>query len=181
MQRLALKSPHIWTNLAIVALKAELKRKEKIIKLFKLSTPYSSLKQPYHPTICHTNKESKYNSKENPDYYLKSQVGKGKDFATRADIFAWKHIPLKNDSTYCIHNVLRWCWCTKCESLGSHEAEVCRHNFGPRKQPTKHAYIATKCIPIDVDADEMSDSESESDNTSIPSNSAFLNNKELNG
>eukprot|EP00957_Ditylum_brightwellii_P009075 685976-Ditylum_brightwellii.AAC.1 len=72
----------------IVALKAELKSKEKIIKLFKSSTPSSSLKQPYHSTSCHTNKESKYNSKGNPDYCLKAQIGKGKDFVTRAEVFA---------------------------------------------------------------------------------------------
>eukprot|EP00957_Ditylum_brightwellii_P144450 11003394-Ditylum_brightwellii.AAC.1 len=47
----------------IVALKAKLKRKEKIIKPFKSLTLLSSLKQPYHSTSCHTNKESKYNSK----------------------------------------------------------------------------------------------------------------------
>eukprot|EP00957_Ditylum_brightwellii_P170575 12984197-Ditylum_brightwellii.AAC.1 len=43
----------------IVALKAEFKRKEKIIKSFKSLTPSASLKQPYHPTIHHTSKESK--------------------------------------------------------------------------------------------------------------------------
>eukprot|EP00957_Ditylum_brightwellii_P086779 6603912-Ditylum_brightwellii.AAC.1 len=58
----------------IVPLKAELKRKEKIIKLFKSLTPSSSLKQLYHSTGCYTNKESKYNSKGNPDYCLKAQI-----------------------------------------------------------------------------------------------------------
>eukprot|EP00957_Ditylum_brightwellii_P000360 27780-Ditylum_brightwellii.AAC.1 len=42
----------------MVAFKAELKRKEKIIKSFKSLTMLSFLKKPYHPTICHTNKES---------------------------------------------------------------------------------------------------------------------------
>eukprot|EP00957_Ditylum_brightwellii_P191839 14604280-Ditylum_brightwellii.AAC.1 len=90
----------------IVALKSELKRKEKIIKLFKSLTPSSFLKQPYHSTSCHTNKDSKYNSKGNLDHRLKAQVGKGKDFATRAEFFAWKHTPPKNNSTYCICNGL---------------------------------------------------------------------------
>eukprot|EP00957_Ditylum_brightwellii_P108651 8287205-Ditylum_brightwellii.AAC.1 len=147
----------------IVALKAELKRKEKIIKLFKSSTPSSPPKQPYYSTSHHTNKESNYNSKGNPDYHLKAQ----------------KHTPPKNNSTCCIHNGIRWCWCTKCESWGSHEAEVYSRNFGPRKQSTKHTYIATKNNPISVDADELLDSGSESDNTSIPSNSAFLSSKKL--
>eukprot|EP00957_Ditylum_brightwellii_P010102 763380-Ditylum_brightwellii.AAC.1 len=57
----------------IIALRAELKRKEKITKLFKLSTLSSSLKQPYHPTSHHTKKEFKNNSKGNPDYCLKAQ------------------------------------------------------------------------------------------------------------
>eukprot|EP00957_Ditylum_brightwellii_P127778 9744824-Ditylum_brightwellii.AAC.1 len=60
-----------------------------------------------------------------------------------------------------------------------HKAEVCRCNFGPRKQSTKHIYITTKSNPINVYADELSDSGSESDNTSVPSNSAFLSSKEL--
>eukprot|EP00957_Ditylum_brightwellii_P151742 11555167-Ditylum_brightwellii.AAC.1 len=142
----------------IVALKAELKRKEKIIKSFKSLTLLSSLKQPYHSIGRHTNKKSKYNSKGNPDYCLEAQVGKGKDFATRAEFFAWKHTQHKNNSTYCICNGIRWYWCTKCESWGSHKAEACRYNFGPRKQSTKHAYIATKSDPINVDADKLSDS-----------------------
>eukprot|EP00957_Ditylum_brightwellii_P186031 14163805-Ditylum_brightwellii.AAC.1 len=64
----------------IVALKVELKRKEKIIRSFKSLTPLSSLKQPQHSTSHHTNKDSKYNSKGNLDYCLKAQIGKGKDF-----------------------------------------------------------------------------------------------------
>eukprot|EP00957_Ditylum_brightwellii_P099154 7552073-Ditylum_brightwellii.AAC.2 len=65
--------------------------KEKIIKSFKLSPPSASLKQTYHPIIHHTNKDSKYNSKGNPNCHLEAQVGKGKDFATRADFYLEAH------------------------------------------------------------------------------------------
>eukprot|EP00957_Ditylum_brightwellii_P160655 12230538-Ditylum_brightwellii.AAC.2 len=50
---------------------------------------------------------------------------------------------------------------------------------GAPRQPTKHAYIATKGNPINVDADKLSDSGSGSDITSIPSDSVFLSSKEL--
>eukprot|EP00957_Ditylum_brightwellii_P050552 3833839-Ditylum_brightwellii.AAC.1 len=48
-----------------------------------------------------------------------------------------------------------------------------------RKQPTNHAYTTIKGNSINVDADEMSDSGSESNNTSVPSNYAFVSSKEL--
>eukprot|EP00957_Ditylum_brightwellii_P190015 14465998-Ditylum_brightwellii.AAC.2 len=56
-----------------------------MIKSFKLLNPTTSLKQAYHPTKYHSNKKTKYNSKENPDYCVEAQVYKGKDFATMAD------------------------------------------------------------------------------------------------
>eukprot|EP00957_Ditylum_brightwellii_P014114 1063992-Ditylum_brightwellii.AAC.3 len=85
----------------IVALKAELKQKDKIIKSYKSATP-STTKQSHH--LIH--KEPKPVPKSNPDYNITAQVGKGKDFATRADFFPWKHTPPKDENVYCIKNGL---------------------------------------------------------------------------
>jgi hypothetical protein len=68
----------------IVALKAELKKKDKIIKSYKSATPSSTNKH----TICHTIKDTKRISKSVSDYCPETQVGKGKDFATKAEFFA---------------------------------------------------------------------------------------------
>eukprot|EP00957_Ditylum_brightwellii_P000465 35947-Ditylum_brightwellii.AAC.1 len=65
----------------IVVLEAELKRKDKIIKSYKLANPSSSNKIASHNTI----KDTKYVPKSIPNYRPKAQVGKGKDSATKAD------------------------------------------------------------------------------------------------
>eukprot|EP00957_Ditylum_brightwellii_P019276 1453935-Ditylum_brightwellii.AAC.1 len=62
----------------MIALKAKLKQKEKIIKSFKLATP-SSFKQLHYLIY----KEPKPVRKSNSDYNIAAQKGKGKDFTTR--------------------------------------------------------------------------------------------------
>ena len=164
----------------IVALKAELKKKDKIIKSYKLATPSSTNKH----TIRHTNKETKHVSKSVSDYRPEAQVGKGKDFTTKADFFAWKHTPPKDGNIYCLSNGLRWTWCTKCESWGSHEVTSCRRSHPhSNRLPSKQAYMANKSNkgdPIEIDSVALSNSGDESDNTSVASNSAFLSSKDIN-
>eukprot|EP00957_Ditylum_brightwellii_P143094 10903159-Ditylum_brightwellii.AAC.1 len=93
----------------IVALKAKLKKKDKIIKSYKPANHLSSNKI----TSRHTIKDTKYVSKSVPNYRPEAQVGKGKDFVSKADFYSWKHISPKDGNIYCLFNSLRWTWCTK--------------------------------------------------------------------
>eukprot|EP00957_Ditylum_brightwellii_P082000 6235613-Ditylum_brightwellii.AAC.1 len=85
----------------IVALKAEFKKKDKIIKSYKLANPLSSNKIASRHTI----KDTKCVPKSVPNYHPKAQVGRGKDFATKADFYSWKHTPPKGGNIYCLPSV----------------------------------------------------------------------------
>eukprot|EP00957_Ditylum_brightwellii_P120736 9209910-Ditylum_brightwellii.AAC.1 len=86
----------------IVTLKAELKKKDKIIKSYKSANLLLSNKI----TSRHTIKDTKYMSKSVPDYHPNAQVGKEKDFATKANFYSWKHMPPKDGNIYCLSNGL---------------------------------------------------------------------------
>eukprot|EP00957_Ditylum_brightwellii_P041402 3135665-Ditylum_brightwellii.AAC.1 len=129
-------------------------------------------------------KDTKYVPKSIPNYRPKDQISKGKDFAIKANFSAWKHTPPKDGIIYCLSNSLRWSWCTKCESWGSHKVTSCRcTTTHSSRLSSKQAYMAGKHSkkgdPIDVDSIAPSDSGSESDNTSIVSISAFLSRKDI--
>eukprot|EP00957_Ditylum_brightwellii_P009906 747354-Ditylum_brightwellii.AAC.1 len=130
-------------------------------------------------------KDTKYVSQNVPDYYPKTQVGKGKDFASKAEFYAWKQIPPKDGNIYCLSNGLRWPWCTKCKSWGSHEVTNCRCalNHGSQsssKQDYLTSKLANKGDQVDVDSVVLSTSGIDSDCTSAASNSVFLGSKNIN-
>eukprot|EP00957_Ditylum_brightwellii_P061147 4640071-Ditylum_brightwellii.AAC.1 len=95
--------PKKWPADNIVALCAKLKKKDKIIKSFQSGT--SSGPPGGHKSNCNAHSDSYTRSTGSSDYGPSAQVGRGKEFATKADFFSWKHTPPQDRSIYCIKMV----------------------------------------------------------------------------
>eukprot|EP00957_Ditylum_brightwellii_P092572 7049792-Ditylum_brightwellii.AAC.1 len=128
----------------IVILQAKLKKKDKIIKSFLSSTTFGPSGR--HKSNRHAHSDSSTRPTGSSNYRPSAQVGRGKEFATKADFFAWKHTLPQDGNIYCIKNGLKWTWWTKCKSWGSHEVTTCRHTSS--NKPTKRILLPQALIAV---------------------------------